>query len=939
MLDRCLPRARLRAVLLALFALAAPALAPAVLATPWPKSDIPPDPAVTFGELPNGMRYAIQHNATPTGAVSMRLRIAAGALQEEKDQRGLAHFLEHMAFRGSTHVADGDMKKTLERIGLAFGSDTNASTGQEETIYQFDLPRSDDASVDTALDLLHEIAANLSLDPAAAKAEAGVVLSELRLRELPSFKAAQARLDFLFQDPRASQLANGDPAVIANAPIERIRDFYRAWYRPERATLIVVGDIDPAKVQARITKVFGGWRGTGVGGRDPKLAIPLARGPEVRTFSGKGVGNTVSLTWTAAPEVKPEDLAAEKKGLIELIGLAILNRRYRDAAVTPDRPFTRAGVSRDQDYQAVRMASLSVGYEPGEWRQALVAAEKMRRTILQDGVTQAELDRILTEMRAGFEQRAQSAATRPSRAIVNSIIEEIDENDVYTSSARDLATFNADVKGLTVATVNQALRDSFTGGGPLIFVAGEQPVQAGAVRAAFEEAEKADLAAPAQTAAAKPWPYTHFGTPGQVVSTHTVEDVGATYVRFANGVRLTVRPSQFRRNEISVAVKIGNGLLLLPRDRVTAAWAAGALTGGGLKDLTATEIQRSLAGHHYGAGFGIGEDGFTLAGGTTPDDLDLQMQVLAAYVTQAAFRPDAFERSRTAYAERLRRAGTDPRAVMQLKLGEVLHDGDKRWASASQADIEAAKPEDLRALLEPVLEKGAIDIIIVGDTSVEKAVAAVAATFGALPPRADTRPVADAATGTRFPAGGMAPLRLVTADQKGQEIVAVAWPTHGRFPDIRDDVVQSLLADIMSERLFDRLRGLGTVYAAQAGASSSKVFDYGYIQALAQLEPSAAQSFQDALGAIVADLQAGKLSEDDLTRARVPALEELRKARQSNSYWLTVLDDTDRHPEKLDLARNYEAALKSVTLGDIQAAAKRYLSAPKALRLAVGPAA
>jgi zinc protease len=915
-------------------------LAPAVLATPWPKSDIPPDPAVTFGELPNGMRFAIQHNATPTGAVSMRLRIAAGALQEEKDQRGLAHFLEHMAFRGSAHVADGDMKRTLERIGLAFGSDTNASTGQEETIYQFDLPRSDDASVDTALDLLHEIAANLTLDPAAAKAEAGVVLSELRLRELPSFKAAQARLDFLFQDPRATQLANGDPAVIANASIERIRDFYHAWYRPERATLIVVGDIDPAKLQERITKVFGGWRGIGMAGRDPKLAIPLSRGQEVRTFSGKGVGNTVSLTWTSAPEAKPEDLAAEKKGLIELIGLAILNRRYRDVAVTPDRPFTRAGVSRGQDYQAVRMASLSVGYEPGEWRQALVQAEKMRRAILRDGVTQAELDRILTEMRASFEQRAESAATRPSRAIVNAIIEEIDENDVYTSSARDLATFNADVKDLSVATVNRALRDSFTGGGPLIFVAGEQPVEADAVRAAFEEAETADLTpSAARTAAVKPWPYTDFGAPGKVVSTRTVDDVGVTYVRFANGVRLTVRPSQFRRNEISVAVKIGSGRLMLPRDRVTVAWAAGALTGGGLKDMTATDIQRSLAGRHYGAGFGIGEDGFTLAGGTTPDDLDLQMQVLAAYVTQAAFRPDAFERSRTAYAERLRRAGTDPRAVMQLKLGEVLHDGDKRWASASQADIEAAKPEDLRALLQPVLEKGAIDITIVGDTSVEKAVAAVAATFGALPPRADTRPVADAATGTRFPNGGVPPLRLVTADQKGQEIVAVAWPTHGRFPDIRDDVVQSLLADIMSDRLFDRLRGLGTVYAAQAGASSSKVFDYGYIQALAQLEPSAAQSFHDTLSAIVADLQAGKLSEDDLTRARAPALEELRKARESNAYWLTVLDDTDRHPEKLALARDYEAALKSVTLGDIQAAARKYLSGPKALRLAVGPAA
>lgn len=939
MSDRFRSRTGLRAALLALAVLAA---VPA-FATPWPKSDIPSDPAVTFGELPNGMRYAIQHNATPSGEVSMRLRIAAGALQEEKDQRGLAHFLEHMAFRGSKNVGDGDMKKSLERIGLSFGSDTNASTGQEETIYQFDLPRSDDASVDTALDLLHEIAGSLTLDPAIAKTEAGVVLSELQLRELPSFKASQARLDFYFHDPRAAQLANGDPDVIAKASIERIRAFYQAYYRPERATLIIVGDIDPAKTKDKITAAFAGWRGVGASGGDPKLAIPLNRGLEVQTFDGKGVGNTVSLVWTATPEVKPETIATEKDGLIEQIGLAILNRRYRDMAVTPDRPFTRAGVSRGQEYQAVRMASLSVGYEPGQWQRALTEAEKMRLEILDKGVTQAELDRVLTEMRASFKQRADSEATRPSRAIVNGILGEIGENDVYTSNARDLVTFNDDTKGLTVEIVNKSLRAAFAGGGPLIFAAGETPLEGGAdaVRTTFLAAQKADRSAVAAAAPApvKPWPYNSFGKPGVVASTQTVADAGATYVRFANGVRLTVRPSQFSKNEIEVSVKIGDGRLSLPRDKSTVAWAAGAFTGGGLKDLTATEMQHSLTGRHYGAGLSIGEDGFVLAGGTTPEDLDLQMQVLAAYVTQPAFRPDSFERSRTAYAERLRQAGTDPRAIMGLKLAEVLHDGDKRWASATAEEVAAAKPDDLRALLQPMLEKGAIDVTIVGDTSVEKAVAAVAATFGALPPRSGARLVANPANSTRFPAGGAKPVRLVTADQKAQEIIAVVWPTHGRFPDIQDDVTQSLLADIMSDRLFEDLRGLGTVYVAQAGSSSSKVFDYGYIQALAQLQPSAEPKFHEVLTKLVADLQGGKLTEDELTRARTPALEELRKARESNAYWLSVLDDTQQHPAKLDLARKYEAALKAVTLGDIQAAAKKYLTEPKALKLAVGPAA
>src|ERR1700761_630816 len=186
---------RLRTILALAFLCLVPPLSPA-LATDWPKSDVPPDPAVTFGVLPNGMRYAIMHNATPAGSVSVRFRIAAGSMQETDSQRGLAHFLEHMAFRGSAHVADGEIDKSLERLGLRFGADTNASTDQDETIYQFDLPKSDDETVDTVLTYTREIASNLNLDPAAAKTEAGVVNSELALRDMVSNRALQSELDF-----------------------------------------------------------------------------------------------------------------------------------------------------------------------------------------------------------------------------------------------------------------------------------------------------------------------------------------------------------------------------------------------------------------------------------------------------------------------------------------------------------------------------------------------------------------------------------------------------------------------------------------------------------------------------------------------------------------------------------------------------------------------
>lgn len=935
MLDIVRARAGFCAIAAALLLFALPAFG-----AEWPRSDLPSDPSITFGRLENGMRYAIRRNTTPTGEVSVRLHINAGAVQEAPEQRGLAHFLEHMAFRGSQNVKDGEYTRMLERIGLRFGSDTNASTGQEETIYQFDLPRSDAASLDAAFLLTREIASNLTLDAEAARSEAGVVGSELMMRELPSFRSAVARLEFLLVDKRAAQLPHGDAAVIARGDVEQMRAFYHAYYRPERATMIVVGDIDPQAIEARIRAGFADWKGVGPFVPDPVFHIPLDRGLEVKTFDMKGLSNTISLTWTAPPQKRPSDSAQERDGLVEMLALRVLNRRYQEEAVTPERPFTRAGVSRGQSYQAVRMTTLSVGFLPDQWQTALAAAERMRLSILATGVTREELDRAVTEFRASLEQRVESAATRPSRAIVNSIIQAMGEHEVFTSDARDLEAFDAYVRDLTLDEINQALRDAFAGGGPLIYAAGEEAFEGGAdaVRAVYLEAQKAEPGMVAQ-APARPWPYTVFGTPGKVVATTQAEDVGATYLRFANGVKLTVRPSTLRANQVQVSVKVGDGRLGLPRERLTASWASGALVPGGLKQMTSTEISRALSGRQYGVSFGIGEDGYTFTGSTTPRDAELQMQILAAYVREPAFRADAFERFRTAYLERLRNAGTSPAAVMGLKMPEILHAGDKRWASADAEHVRAAQVEDLRDLLLPAFETGAIEIVIVGDITVARAVEITASTFGAFAPRTQERARVSAANATQFPAGAGAMTRLVTTDQKGQEIVVTAWPTQGRFPDVRASVTLQVLGAIMNDRLFDRLRGLGTVYSAQVGTASSKVFDYGYIQALAQLQPAAAQTFHEELGRIIADLKAGQLTEDDLTRAREPVLEQLRKSRETNDYWLSVLDDTQDNPAKLDLARQYETSLRTLRVADVVAAANRYLDDARAIRVSVGPPA
>src|SRR5579859_2231164 len=260
-------------------ALAGDAIAP----EPWPQaaSDLAPDPAVRYGVLPNGMRYVVLANHMPKGQVSLRFRIAAGSFQETDHQRGFAHFLEHMAFRGSAHVPDNEAFRILERFGAALGADSNAYTQQTETVYKIDLPKNGAAGIDTALMLMRETAGDLTLSESAVDSERSVVLSEERAGDTPAARIGKEQRAFLFRNqPIGSHLPIGDVETLKSAHAADLRTFYDAYYRPERATLVVTGDISPETIERKIKLRFTHWRGRGPAGSDPDYGMPEKRGQE-----------------------------------------------------------------------------------------------------------------------------------------------------------------------------------------------------------------------------------------------------------------------------------------------------------------------------------------------------------------------------------------------------------------------------------------------------------------------------------------------------------------------------------------------------------------------------------------------------------------------------------------------------------------------------------
>lgn len=907
----------------------------------WPQAiaDVAPDPEIRFGTLPNGMRYAIRRQTIPKGQAALRLRIDAGSLMERDDQQGLAHFLEHMAFNGSEAVPEGEMIKILERLGLAFGADTNASTGFDETIYKLDLPRTDAETVSTSLMLLRETAMNLLIAQDAVDRERGIVLSEERARDTPPYRLYKSRLAFLLKDQRLNdRYPIGDVEVLRSAPASAIRDFYQAYYRPERTLLVAAGDFDVDAMEAQITEAFAGWTVEGPAGDDPDLGQIPARGLEARVAVEPGVQAALQMAWVRAPDERPDSLARRRGEVVEQLGFSVLNRRLSALARASDPPFLGAGAFVNDEFGAAETTSILANAQQGRWREALSAIEAEQRRLLQHGVRQDELDREIAEYRARLQANVAGAATRRPSALAQQVLGATAQDQVVTSPADDLALFDAAVDGLEASAVSRVLAQAFQGQGPLIFLASPTPIEGGeaAVLAAYETS-RANPVSPPEALAQLEWPYASFGTPAKVVETREVADLDTVFIRFENGVRLTVKPTRFQDDEILISVNVGDGLQSLPADAQSLAWAAQAFAEGGLGQITAEDMERVLASRVYGLRLRVSDEAFTLSGETRPEDLDVQMQVMGAYLTDSAWRGEAFARIQAAGATIHEQYEATANGVLSRDLAGLLHAGDRRWTFPSKEEIADARLEDLRGQLAP-LGNAPIEVVIIGDTTVEKATEAVAQTLGALPPRAE-RTGAAQTSGVAFPAAPPAPLRRTHKGRDDQSIGYVAWPSTDFFADPQAAREAAVLGEILRLRLTEELReSQGATYSPSVNYNHSYVWEgWGYMSASVEIPPAGLDAFFADVAEIAADLRTTPVEADELERARQPRLERIARARVTNGYWLSELSGGQADPRRLDAIRAVIPGTERVTAEDVQRAAERILRPDTAWKIEVVP--
>jgi zinc protease len=889
------------------------------------------DPSVRQGVLANGLRYVIFRNATPPGAISLRLGIDAGSFDEGPTEGGAAHFDEHLAFSGGHNDHTAGPEAVFAKAGVAFGRDVNAETGLFHTVYRLDLPNGEASGLDAAFGWLRVVADGTSFTKAAVDRERGIILAERASELSPVASAEQARRDFEAPGLRSSRDTIGTLDSLAALDSATLHGFYARWYRPDNAVLVVVGDIQPDVIEKRIEQVFGGWTAVGPPPARPAFGlVDETRGEAVFEQASPDLPTRIQVCRLRGGGPEPADDVARLRGrVLSQLANRILDQRLDDVSHGDKPPYLSADLTRDFDARELRETCLRILPLDEAWAPAVRAAQTELRRFAAHGPTEDELDQQIAELRSIFRGEADQAQTRGTIGLAGDLTETVLDHDLITTPSEDFWAFDAAVETITPRDVLAAFKRDWSGAGPLFSMFGPAPA-AQAVRAAWDQAEASPAPDPAPAAPARSlhWAYADLGHAGRPKARIELKNPDFVRVTFDNGVVLNFKHTDFERHNVEVSIRFGAGRREIPNDQfMTAEFGAPLFASGGLRRQSAADLRKLFGEIAWSAELGVGDQAFELDGSTNESSLRSQLQILAAYLSDPGFRTEVDARIPTAVAEAYRRLRTSPGASLSNALINAVAP-DSPALLPPEAKFAALRTADFKRVLRAAVTEDPLEVTIVGDVDEAKATEYVAETLGALPPRtAPSRARADTWF-LRFPDHDLAPIQATYDGPADKAMVGLTWPLYVATPTRRrEEVSLLLLARVFDDALRHRLRQeLGKTYGPNVETQMPDYADQGVLQARVETAPADVDLVRAETETMARQLAAGGVTDEALEAARKPIVAELDAQLRKNRGWAGFLSGSSTSDDGLEQLRVYEAMAASVSLAEVKAAAATWLT-------------
>jgi len=915
--------------------------------TEWPheKSELLPDPSLVFGRLPNGFKYLLMENRKPKDRVSMHLNVQVGSMHESGQQRGLAHFLEHMLFCGSTHFKPGELVKYFQSIGMKFGPDANAHTGYYETVYDILLPEGDRQSLEKGLTVLKDFADGAIFPEPEIDRERHVVLAEKRTRDSASYRRFVSIMRFEFPEAKISKrFPIGLENFIKNADRKMFKNFYDTWYRPEKMILVMAGDFNVGSAALLIDEKFSALSAKASPLPEPDLGRINHKGIKPFYHFEKEIGNTtVSIEVIRKIVQQPDSFDFQKRLLIKDIADQIIQNRLDVLVSKPDTPFTSASISSGIFKNQIESAEITAESNPENWGKSLALLEQTLRRALKYEFTEPELERVKKDFRSKLDNAVNKASTRESRLLAREIIMHLNTDMVFLSPKQRRDLLSPVINSLTLKQAHDSFKESWAPEHRLVLVTGNAELKTidekpkDLILAAYNRSSMIVVSRPAEI---KALVFPYLPEPekkGEISSRTEVPELGIIQVDFENGVSLTLKKTDFEADEVLVNLSFGLGRAVEPADKPgLAALSAEVINESGLGKLERDEIECALAGRDTDVNFSVAEDCFFFKGKTVSKEALLLFQLLYAHLTDPGYRADAYKLSMDRFRQKYLKLSSSIDGAMSLTGKRFLAGGDSRFGLPSYNMFKQLALDDIKSWLDASLRHDKIDVSVVGDFDIELIVDVASKYLGTLHKRHDIYKQKMLRL-PQFPVAQTLEINVATKIPKG--VVVVAYPTEDLW-DIHRTRLFSVLADIVSERLRERIREkLGAAYSFVAYNRSSRAYPgYGVFQTFVHVDPEENDMVVGEIKKIISDLVVSGVNNEELRRTIRPTLTGIKDMLQSNYYWLnTVLSGSKKHPCQLDWSRTIMDDYASITKGELSVLAKQYLNNDKAAVIIIKP--
>jgi len=901
---------------------------------------MPVDSAVTIGKLPNGMKYYIRVNKTPEKQGYFRIVVHAGAINEDDDQNGLAHFTEHMCFNGTKHFPKNDLVNFLEKQGIRFGSDLNAGTSQDQTTYELPIPMGDPDALRNAFQVLEDWAHEVTFADAQIDGERGVIISEWRQGRSAGRRLRDIHMNKMYYNSKyAKRNVIGDTATLAHFPYDAIRRFYKDWYRPDLMAFIAVGDFDKKEIEGLIKEYMGRIPVTANPRENIVYDVPDHKEVLVSVAADKEQTNDQVSVFFLQPKAETGTKAAYREDILRGLYNMMFSTRLQELTKKPEPPFLQAfGFAGDYAGNKGTYA-LIAQCRTGDGMKGLDAVLTEAYRVVQHGFTATELDYAKQSMMSETEKQFQNRNTMEHRNYVEEYTDNFLDGTPISGIAYELELLKSELPKVSAEMVSALAKQFITRENAVITYSTASkeglsiPSEADVLKI-FNNAGKSPLEAYKAVVVDKPL-FDKKLKPAKVIAEKKNDKLGLTELSFANGTKVIMKQTKFKEDEILLrAFKAGGTSLSTDEDYVSAMFAASLVDEAGISEFDQIQLGKLLTGKNVDASPMISELWSMINASTTPQDFETMMQLVHLYFTDPRKDLTSFQSFKSKLKSRLASRSNNPETAFGDTLQVVMANYSKRDKPLTAERLEDINPDKAYAFYkERYSNANGFTFLLIGNFDAAQARQFAETYIGTLPSSEKTEKWKD--LGTRYPKKQLERHLVLGKEDRSHVRLSIT----GDFESTRENrYMLNSLTEVLKIRFTETVREEKSGVYSPAVRSNTKKFPAGEYQVFMDYicQPARVNELIEVSVGIIDDV---RTKPDAETVAKVKKAQEVqfKLNLERNDFWLENLAAYTQNGDDPNLLLEYPKLVENLKAEDIQKVAQKYLVTSKLMRFVLDP--